>query len=311
MKAITSLLLSILLSSLSFAQAGKDPYDKALQLLDEGKYDAALRQVNQLIEKEPSNALYYDLRAAVRLKLKDVVKALDDHNRAIALEPANPLLYGHRATYFYATMQADDAIEDNNTALKFITNDTLRYTIISNRGNAKALKRDFKGAYEDYSLALQFDSNNIAALTNMGAVLDELGRGDDAIPLFEKVIRLDPKFVGGYGNLAFRYAQKGEYEKALALNNKVLELDPNEALGYNNRGYVKMKLNDFDGALKDINTSLRLYETNPYAYRNRALVYLALRQVNKACADLKKAVEYGFTEVYGEEVGELIKKHCK
>jgi tetratricopeptide (TPR) repeat protein len=303
------LLLFLLCASLAFSQS-QNAYNKAYQLYQDGKYELALKEVNLLIEQAPDSALYYDLRAEVRIKLKDMSKALDDFNRAIQLEPANPYFYSHRGLFFYRTLNPDHAIEDLNTALKYVTNDTLRYSIITDRGSARTQKRDFKGAYEDYSTALRFDSNNIVTLTNMGAILDELDRAAEAIPLLEKVIRIDPEFVGGYGNLAFRYAQMGDYKKALALNNKVLELDPNEALGYNNRGYVKYKLNDHQGALKDINKSLQLYPGNSYAYRNRALVYLALRQNTKACADLQAALSYGFTEVYGEEVKELVAKNC-
>jgi tetratricopeptide (TPR) repeat protein len=306
----TFLFICLLCASLAFGQS-QAAYDRAYQLFQDGKYESALKEVNLLIEQAPDSALYYDLRAEVRVKLKDMSKALDDFNRAIQLEPANPFFYSHRGLFFYMTINPDHAIEDHNMALKYVSNDTLRYSIITDRGSAKAQKRDFKGAYEDYSAALRFDSNNIVTLTNMGAILDELGRAEEAIPLLEKVIRIDPNFVGGYGNLAFRYAQMGNYKKALAFNNKVLELDPNEALGYNNRGYVKYKLSDHQGALKDINKSLQLYPGNSYAYRNRALVYLALGQKAKACTDLEAAINYGFIEVYGEEVKELKTKTCK
>ncbi len=63
---------------------------------------------------------------------------------------------------------------------------------------------------------LQFDSTNVAVLTNLGGVLDDLNLGEEAIHYLEKVIRLYPETVGGYGNLAFRnISTKGIIKKHL------------------------------------------------------------------------------------------------
>lgn len=303
-------LLFALLCFAGAAQSKKDPLEHVHALYDSGRYEPALKEVTELIETGPALPELYDLRAQIHSELKNHRQAAEDFTEAIALAPQDPIYYHHRAILFYTIQQPDLAIKDNNEALKYVKNDSLKYSIINNRGNARLMKRDFQGAYDDYMQVLRFDSTHMGVLTNLGAVLDDLGRDDEAILYLERAIRLHPDFVGGYGNLAFRHASKGRYKEAMALYNKVLELDPNEALAYNNRGFVKYKTGDLKGALQDINKSLEMYPSNSYAYKNRALVYIAQKDPEPACADLEQAAAYGFTEMYGPEVVELMAKHC-
>lgn len=310
MKAFFPFLLLLLCPFVLLAQPTE--FEKARTLYDEEKYEASLAILDRLLAADSSVADYYVHRGLVHQELGKPEKAFMDFTGAIQLDPFNPMHYMRRAVILYTVQMPDEAISDNTKALSLLgSKDTLRYSVLNNRGNAKAMKRDFQGAFEDYWTVYQHDSSNKAVMTNLGAVMDELGRGEEAIPILERAIRLYPDWSGGYGNLAFRYIDRGDYKKALELCNKVLELDPADPLGYNNRGHVKYKMGELEGALKDINKSLDMYPSNSYAYRNRALVHLAKKEKKKACADLAKAVEFGFTQMYGEEVEQLLKEHCK
>jgi tetratricopeptide (TPR) repeat protein len=204
----------------------------------------------------------------------------------------------------------DESIEDYNKAIKYIGDDTLKYGLICNRGNARKMKRDFQAAYEDYKMVLDFDSTNVQALVNLGGMLDDQGKVQEAIMYLEKAIRLAPDEVSAIGNLGYRYMDVGDYKKAIKQFSRVLELSPHDPFAYNNMGYAKYKMNDLRNALKDIDHSIKLYPENSYAYRNRALVYLAMKQTDKACEDLQQAINLGYTPRYGNDVQQLIEKHC-
>jgi tetratricopeptide (TPR) repeat protein len=270
-----------------------------------------IKQADSLIATDPANPDYYDLRAEVYFKLDRMQEAYQDYSKAISLDINEPTFYQHRGILLTASKMPDEAIADFDKAINLLAaKDSIRYHIIGARGNAKAMKMDFQGAYEDYMICFHFDSTDVDALTGLGAVLDDLGREDDAITYLEKGLRLSPNDVGINGNLGYRYMMKGNYEKALFYFNKVLELDPDDARAYNNRGFAYYKLGKYQAALNDVNRSLELFPENAFAFKNRALIFVATKQKDKACIDLGMALTLGFSEMYGNEVEQLKKEHC-
>jgi adenylate cyclase len=64
-------------------------------------------------------------------------------------------------------------------------------------------------------------------------ILRLAGRFDEAIPVLEKAIRLNPITPINYlNNLAFAYAASEQYEKAVSLWNKAIERNPDYLFAY-------------------------------------------------------------------------------
>jgi tetratricopeptide (TPR) repeat protein len=297
--------------SISFAQSVQDILSKAGQLRDNKKYDEALILFNNVMEKDTTNYQAYVQRGLLFDDMNEMEKAYDDYSKAIVIHSDSSLAYHYRAVLLFKMIYTEEAIYDNTKAIEFADNDSLRMICFSNRGNAKQQKRDFQGAFEDYSRAYLLDTNSVVTLNNMASSLDELGRRDEAISYFKKISEKDSLFIGGYVNLGFQYNNIGKYKEALKCFDKALTIEKDEPLSLNNRGLTKFYLKDYNGALKDINQSISIYPGNAYAYKNRALVYLAQNKKDMACQDIQKALDYEFTKVSGEDVNELQKKHCK
>jgi tetratricopeptide (TPR) repeat protein len=285
-------------------------FNATQHLYYEKRYDEALFLANRIIKSDAKNADYYDLRARIYYDKNLADSALIDHTMAILLDPEQSTYYANRGSFFYNMQMPDESIDDFTRALKYEKTDSLRHTLICNRGAARTMKRDFEGAYKEFKSVYDEDSTNIPALSNLGMVLDDLGRINDAIMYLEKALCIDPNETAVLCNLGSRYMDLGDYKTAIRQFKRMLEVAPDDPLGYNNMGYAKYKMNDLKGALKDIEHSIVLYPENSYAYRNRALVYLAMKQTDKACSDLHKAVDLGYTPMYGDDVQQLLEKHC-
>jgi tetratricopeptide (TPR) repeat protein len=294
---------------ISIASAQSDSISK-MESLSEEEFSKKLSQLDNDIKLDSTNFELYMDRGYQYFQNKLIDEALDDFNKALELNPRSHIGYHYRAVLFYTIGYADYAIKDNTQAILLSDNDTLTNIYLNNRGNAKMMKQDFQGAYDDYLTVLKFDSTDLAALTSIGTTLNGLNRDEEAIEYLETVIRLYPKSYGGYVNLAYKYMLLEDYQKALDLNNKALEIDSLQPNAYNNRGFVHYKLKNNEAALNDINKSLNIYPNNSYAYKNRSLVYIEQDKLNLACLDMEKAIEFGFSEMYGTEVKELQNKYC-
>ncbi|MDW3646602.1 MAG: tetratricopeptide repeat protein [Bacteroidia bacterium] len=300
----------LFLTSLLIAQSKKNSYEEIWADISKNNFKKAQLKVDQLLDKNPKDFQAYLLKGEIFIGQSDIRSARAHYEAGLAKFPRNPGFFNERANFYKKILEFDHAIRDLDRAMELASTDTLRNHYLTNRGVAKIEKRDFHGAYEDLMISYAFDSTNIVTLTNLGALVDEIGREDETFFYLEKVIEIRPDFAPAYGNIGFRYQTIGKHEEAIKYFDKVLELKPNDPLGFNNRSYSKMKLGDLKGAMRDVQKSLEIYPGNAYAYRNRALIYLELKKKEKACDDLHRAEQLGFTTKYGDELKLLIIVNC-
>jgi tetratricopeptide (TPR) repeat protein len=274
-------------------------------------YGKAISYYNKALLLDSNNSEAYCLRGFAFEKIKDYESAMLDYNKSLIKNTKSYDAYLRRADLFARYEYYNYALTDYNNSLRYVTNDTIKEIIFVNRAQTKRMLKDIPGAVQDYKNAIALNPKCIAAMTNLGAVLPDIGESKQAIAYLEMALQLDSTFDAVFGNLAFLYSELNEFKKALDFSNRLLKMHPDEPYALNNRGYIRYKLNDMEGALEDINNSITHMPSNSYAYKNRGLVYLAQKKNKEACIDFQKAIKLGFTEHYGNEVQDLIDKHCK
>lgn len=305
------LFVALFISVSLLAQKDQKAFEEAKALYEKKNLSGALKSVNKAIEINPKTGDYYSLKADILYELKDYQGAYDNYSKAILFNPQDFYLYNQRGNLLLTSKLIDGAISDFEKVVEFAPNDTVLLSGLINLGTAKSSMRDFKGAYAVLKKAYEIDSNDVALLNNMGYVCFELGFDNEGFSCYERITHIDPDVTGIYVNLGFRYQLSEEYEKSLTYLNKAIDLDPNGAYALSNRSYTLLKLGRAKEALKDIEKSIKLSPGNSYAYRNRALIYFEMGEKEKACADLLRALQEGFTFMYGKEVEEIQASKCK
>ena len=301
----------ICLTHFSFSQTANDYYQSAQIDFDKKSFKSALRKIENAFRLDSSNVDYFFIKAQTLYELQKYQESYDTYSEAIILFPKKSFLYNNRGNFLLSFQEFDLAITDFTSAIDIAENDSTKYHYITNRAAAKLSKRDFDGAYRDLLIAYNFDSTDITTLTNLGAVCDEIGKGNETLKYLLKAVEVDPSFYPAYGNIGFKYQEMGQHEKAIEYFDMVIQFNPIEPLGYSNRSFNKLKLGQLKGAMRDIQKSIQLYPENSYAYRTRALIYIENKKYDNACKDLQNAIDKGFTVSYGQEVEDLQKEHCK
>lgn len=304
-------ILCFCFSNAAFAQSAADYYEEALTLYDKKNYTAALTKLEKTMKLGASKVDYYDFWARINIDLERYKDAYDIYGLALEKFPEESLLYNNRANLLLSLRGVEDAIKDYTQAIKFAKDEKRLLTYLSNRAGGKIKMMDYKGGYKDLMAAYALDSTNLAVLTNLGMVCDEVGRGEETLKYLIKVVEIDSLYFPAYINIGFKYQHLNRHEEAVDYFNQALKISPDEPLGYSNRSFSKLQLGQLNAAMKDIDKSIKLYPGNPYAYKIRALIWLKKNKTTKACEDLEIAINQGYTEMYGEEVLELQIKHCK
>lgn len=219
------------LSALS-AAIRLDPRSAALRsratlYLSLGRFDEALRDFNQVIANDGSDAISYLDRGVTNEKLGHVENAIPDYSRSIELAPS-AAAYVNRGNAYASQRQPVKALADFDAALALDTNnlpallgrananyarqmraaslddytrviaaDPTNAIAFFKRGNVHFDLREFAAAYSDYSDALKLDPTQAVALYNRGLVAVRLGRLKDAAADRRRALALDPSLATG------------------------------------------------------------------------------------------------------------------
>lgn len=93
-----------------------------------------------------------------------------------------------------------------------------------------------------------------------GDQLLNLGKYEEAIKAYDKVIELNPNDLDFYNNRGAALTLLKKYELAIKEFNRVIKLDPNYS-GLYNKGLTLIKLGDYKSAFKAINEFIDLEPT--------------------------------------------------
>ena len=189
----------------------------------------------------------------VHLKLLQAVKYvrafnIDDNNRArliaeecIALEPdywGSYVMLGvvHMMDYYLGSTKSpakslQTAIEHLEKAASLT--DDAKGRVYPMLGNSYAIKRDYGKAIEVGEQAIALVPNGADAHAWLAMSLTFAGRAQEALPLFEKAMRLNPLPPAFYYlNFGHAYRLLERFEEAVTMYKKAIALTPNNILAY-------------------------------------------------------------------------------
>lgn len=305
------LITALAFSATTFSQTPERAIELAKENYKNGDYEKALQILNSAVELFPNNTKIINERAIANAYNGKVRETFEDFRLSIKIDSTNADTYNSRGTFLLVNELPKESIRDFDKALEFAKREGLIDSIIFNRSSAKSMIRDFESAYDDLMILYKKDSTNIDVVGNLGTILDEVGRKDDALKFMKKAMELDPTRFESYSNIAFFLSQEEKYEESIMYCSKALELKPDQPYTLNNRGFAYLKSGKIKEALADIKKSISIDPYNSYAFKNLALVYVEENDLDAACEALERAKKLDFELRYGNEVNLLISKHCK
>jgi tetratricopeptide (TPR) repeat protein len=200
-----------------------------------------------------------------------------------------------------------------------------------NSGNIKYDIRDFQGAIEDYSKAIEKNLKFAEAYFKRGSARQRLGFSgspDEALKWEMEIMSDFSKAIENDPNDPFYFAARAQvkesgledYIGALNDYSKSIELSLKDTISkkyiggkYWERGRLKMKMIDFIGALEDFNTGIDLSPPNTeynkstlgHLYFERGILKQKMGDTKSACIDWSRSGEFGRSEAYKK-----IKEFC-
>ncbi|MGD1698440.1 tetratricopeptide repeat protein [Dapis sp. BLCC M229] len=163
------------------------------------------------------------------------------------------------------------------------------------KGIANTENKNYEQAVENFTKAIEFNSNFASAYSNRCLVYLQWGKYEAAIADCTEAIKINPENIEANLNLGLAYYEIGNYQQAIAEYTQVLNHNHNDFRALYNRGLANFELNNYQEAIGDYN--LILANTQQDAtfnqadiYNERGLAYLMSKNMHKAKSDFSYAI---------------------
>ena len=141
-----------------------------------------------------------------------------------------------------------------------------------------------------YQEILKLDPKHFDALQLLGTLATQKGEWENAIYYFEKSLTVNNKYPNVYFNQGIVYQKLSKLDAAIVSYNKAIALKPDYSEAYCNKGVVLKELKRFEEALTSLDTSIQLNPQNAQAYSNLGMVLKELHSLVPALINCNKAI---------------------
>jgi predicted O-linked N-acetylglucosamine transferase (SPINDLY family) len=147
-------------------------------------------------------------------------------------------------------------------------------------------------AEELFRRAVAVEPRNAEIYFNIGNVLRDMNRLDEALANYDIALQLKPDFVPALNNRSVVLLALKQPLAALAGSDRVLRLNPHHALAHKNRGDALYDLRRLDAALESYGMALQANPQYAEAWYNRANLLLESNQLIEALESFDRALEF-------------------
>ncbi|CAE20475.1 TPR repeat [Prochlorococcus marinus str. MIT 9313] len=222
------------------------------------KFDpnGAIADYSKILEIDSERVDVYFYLALVKNKAGYPKQAIEDCRRALDIEAGNLLLKEYFELRNFVNYLLDGKSEPYQDAgdligvilvrePKITPSDSLEYNL---RGIRKADLKNFPGAIDDFSKAIELEPRDCHLYVNRGIYRDMSGDPESAISDYCKAIEINPDFADAYYERGVTLRDSGHQERAICDFLKAVDLNPKYSNAYLNIGSIKFHSSDVKGA---------------------------------------------------------------
>jgi tetratricopeptide (TPR) repeat protein len=153
----------------------------------------------------------------------------------------------------------------------------LLLTVLTSRQAA-----DYRNLTTLYTATLKKNPSCWMAQYNLGIVLSEQDKADEAIAHYRQAVALRPEYAEAHYNLARLLAERGQLDDAIVHYDSALQVNPADAEAHNNLGVTLFGMGRVDDAVKHYRRALELHPDYAEASCNLAGALAAKGDVDGA-----------------------------
>lgn len=217
------------------------------------QYPPAIAKMKAAIAGDPRNAELQDELGSVYAQLKDWEHARQAFLAAIQLQPEFAKAHLHLGIALESEQQPGFR-EELEKADHLAPDDPV---IATQFGQALARSGRDEQAIPILQHALELNPNFAAASYQLGLALQRTNRIAEAIALLQKVAAADPKNAEVLTNLGMALCQAQQAKDAVPVLQRAIALSPNDETAHQNLAAAYIQLSQFDDAIEQLRAALK------------------------------------------------------
>ncbi|KNE63498.1 hypothetical protein AMAG_08620 [Allomyces macrogynus ATCC 38327] len=239
------------------------------------------------IRLEPASVRGYLQRGLLRCRLGQHAAAVADFTRVTEIDRDCVTAYFNRAATAHVAGHAELALRDYSTVLLMAGADARARR---GRGFLYWQLGQWDAAVADLMVAARYSADVEPDLFELlGNALAKVGRVDDAVGVFSKIVAAHPELVTGYLARANVFAQTGRVQEAIRDYARCLHIAPRTVDVHVNLGYVAHRQRHHRCAWARFSAAIALDPECTAALEARASIHLAKGNPVAAMADIEQA----------------------
>lgn len=154
---------------------------------------------------------------------------------------------------------------------------------------------DHLTAVDAFEEALSLDPRHVKSMLNLGRVLLELERADEALAIIDAARNLDSTSVDVHRLLGRAYGELGRTEEAIESYRRAIVLDEKDVWSMNNMGLALIRAGRYEEALPPLARAVELRSDEPIFRNNFGVALERTGHFTLAAESYRKAVELDST----------------
>ncbi len=291
----------------------------AAQLHQQGDIDQAESEYAAILQSQPNHPDALHLLGVIAIQKNEFGKAIGLIEKAIDRAPTQPLYHENLGKAYFANCQYSQAVNHFETSLTAANScaDIYPFIALAHERNhqleaaleicerwfqhpgltqadqaeacyckANLLRKlnDDQRAEHEFRQAIVHSPSHRQAHNNLGNLLQDTGRCDEAIACYHSAIALNNNVAEVYNNLGTALKQLEQWNAAESAYRRAIQLAPKNAEFYFNLANLFRAQNQFRPALFQYDQALSLDPQHVQAGVNRAATLKELKQFDAALA---------------------------
>lgn len=146
-------------------------------------------------------------------------------------------------------------------------------------------------AERDYKAAIQDAPNVPETYNNLGALLLDMGRYEDAVYYLKRATNIRPNYFMAWMNLGIAYYKQGKVAESLGSFSKAYTIRQDYPNFFLNRGLAYFSMGNYDAAVEDYTEFLRLQGASARALLERGRAFMKMKYYANAMEDFEMAIQ--------------------